>query len=92
VRKSKDCVEEMSRTRRNSRKARKSRRTSRRKQFLSRRSRKHQKQKGGLYPTDPASRGAIVGYHRLDEKDGFTAEQMGVYDDVVEKIREDTGV
>jgi hypothetical protein len=45
-----------------------------------------------LYPTDPASRGAIVGYRRLDEKDGYTTEQMGVYDDVVEKIREDAGV
>jgi hypothetical protein len=78
----------MRRTRRNHRNTRKSRRALRR----SRRSRRHPKQRGGLYPIDPASRGAIVGYHRLDEKDGYTSEQMGIYDDVVEKIREDTGV
>jgi hypothetical protein len=74
--------------RRKTRKDRKSKRATRQKQFFTRR----QKQKGGLYPIDPASKGAVVGYHRLDEKDGYTAEQMGFYDDVVEKIRDDAGI
>ena len=76
--------------RRKTRKAhKKSKRATRR--FFGRKDRR-QTQKGGLYPIDPASKGAVVGYHRLDEKDGYTSEQIGFYDDVVEKIREDTGI